>query len=277
MKRHLLAACFAVLSIVPAAAADMPLKAAPMPAVRPIYDWSGFYLGLNVGGAWNDTRDDVSPTGCFLTSVTCGGGTVLNHLRSDSVRLSGTGFTGGGQAGYNWQISNFVAGVEADINFLGINDSNFVNRPLAAPLTGNFIHSETDKLQWFGTVRGRTGLTVTPSLLLYATGGLAFGQVKSVSSVSFTTTRDTYAGTLDDTRVGWTVGGGGEWMIAPQWSIKAEYLFVDLGKAGYTQACTNLPFCGSPPQVSPGASYQTDLRVRENIARLGVNYHFGAH
>jgi outer membrane immunogenic protein len=64
-------------------------------------------------------------------------------------------------------------------------------------------------------------------------------------------------------------------MIAPKWSIKAEYLYVDLGKVSYTQACTNLPVCGSPPQVSP-ASYQTDLRVRENIVRVGLNYHFFA-
>jgi outer membrane immunogenic protein len=257
-----------------ALAADLPLKAPP-PVVAPIYNWTGFYIGGNVGGAWNDTRDDVFPTGCFLTSVTCGGGTALNPLRSDSVRLRGSGFTGGGQAGYNWQSGRFVGGIEGDINFLDINDSSFINRPVAAPLVGNFIHSETDKLQWFGTFRGRAGITVTPNFLIYATGGLAFGQVKSASSVSFTSTADTYAGTLDDTRAGWTVGGGGEWMISPQWSIKAEYLFIDLGKASYTQACTAPGICTAPPQVAPGATYQTDLRTRENIARVGLNYHFG--
>ena len=117
-------------------------------------------------------------------------------------------------------------------------------------------------------------MTVTPSFLIYGTGGLAFGQVKSASTVAFTTTADTYAGSIDDTRFGWTVGGGGEWMIAPQWSIKAEYLFVDLGRASYTQVCTAPGICTSPPQVS-AASYQTDLHVQEHIARVGVNYHFG--
>ena len=271
----ILSAAIALLGVSTASAADLPVKAPPM-AAPPVWNWTGFYIGGNVGGAWNDTRDDVFPTGCFLTSVTCGGGAVLNPLRSDSVRLNGSGVTAGGQAGYNWQRDRFVGGIEGDINYLGINDGSSINRPVALPLVGNFIHSETEKLEWFGTLRGRAGITVTPSFLLYGTGGLAFGGVKSASAVSFTTTADTYAGTLDDTRVGWTVGAGGEWMVAPKWSIKAEYLYVDLGKASYTQACTNLPVCGSPPQVAPGASYQTDLRVHENIVRIGLNYHFGA-
>jgi outer membrane immunogenic protein len=255
-----------------ASAADMAVKARPMPV--PVYNWTGFYIGGNVGGIWNDTRDDAFPTGCFLTSVTCGGGVPLNPLRSDSVRLNGSGFTGGGQAGYNWQSGGFVGGIEADINYSGINDGSFINRPVAAPLVGNYIHGESDKLQWFGTVRGRAGFTVTPSFLVYATGGLAFGEVKSASTTAFTATADTYAGTLDDTRAGYAVGAGGEWMIAPKWSIKAEYLFVDLGKSSYTQICTAPGVCTSPPQVS-AASYGTDLHNRYNIARVGLNYHFG--
>lgn len=251
-------------------AADMAVKAPPM-APAPIWTWTGFYIGGNVGGIWNDTRDDVFPTGCFLFNVACGLGPTVNPLRSNSVRLNGSGFTGGGQAGYNWQSGRFVAGFEADINFSGINDSSFINRPVAAPLAGNFIHSETDKLQWFGTFRGRAGFTVTPSFLLYATGGLAFGQVKSASAVAFTATTDVYAGSLDETRFGWTVGAGGEWMIAPKWSIKAEYLFVDLGRSSYTQVCITA-VCTA---FAPPPSYQTDLHNRYNIARVGLNYHFG--
>ncbi|HEY2248673.1 MAG TPA: outer membrane protein [Bradyrhizobium sp.] len=253
-----------------ASAADMAVKARPMAPV-PVWNWTGFYIGGNVGGVWNDTRDDVFPTGCFLFNPACGGGPPNNPLRSDSVRLNGSGFTGGGQAGYNWQNGRFVGGFEADINYNGINDGSFISRPVAAPLVGTFIHAETDKLQWFGTVRGRAGFTVTPSFLVYATGGLAFGQVKSASAVAFTATTDVYAGTLDDTRFGWTVGGGGEWMIAPKWSIKAEYLFIDLGTAGYTQVCITA-VCTA---FAPPPTYHTDLRVREHVARVGLNYHFG--
>ena len=258
----------------PVFAADMAVKARPRAAPAVVYNWTGGYVGGNVGGVVNDTRDDVFPSGCFLTSVTCGLGPVANPIRSDSNRLNQAAFTGGAQAGYNWQMNRWVLGVEGDINYNGINDGVTVARPMVAPLAGTMLHSESDKLQWFGTVRGRAGVTATPNLLLYATGGLAFGQVKSASAVAFTITPDTYAGSLDQTRFGWTVGGGGEWMFAQNWSFKAEYLYVDLGKASYTDGCVNTAVCGSPPQVAPGASYQTDLRVREHVARVGVNYHF---
>jgi outer membrane immunogenic protein len=260
-------------SIGSAYAADMAVKAAPpLPPPAPNWLWTGFYVGGNVGGIWNDTRDDVYPTGCFFVPACSGTPVAANPARSDSVSLNGSGFTGGVQAGYNWQSGRFVGGIEADINYSGINDSNSINRAIVSPfLAGNFVHSETEKLQWFGTFRGRAGFTVTPSFLLYATGGLAFGQVKSVSNTAFTTTTDVYTGSLDETRVGWTVGGGGEWMIGPNWSVKAEYLYIDLGKTGYTQRCITavcVPFVPAP-------TYQTDLRVRENVARVGVNYHFG--
>src|SRR6202012_1630662 len=94
------AAAMMIGSLGMALAADLPVKAPPMP-VAAVYNWTGWYVGLNAGGAWNDTRDDVDPSGCFVT-----GGCVapaLNPLRSDSVGLHGAGFTGGGQAGYNWQ------------------------------------------------------------------------------------------------------------------------------------------------------------------------------
>ena len=256
-----------------ASAADLPMKAAPMPVA--VYNWTGFYIGGNVGGAWNDTRDDVFPTGCFLTTVACGGGAAVNPLRSDSVRLNGSGFVAGAQAGYNWQRERWVFGLEGDINYNGIRDGSAISRPVLAPLVGTFIHSESDRMDWFGTFRGRVGITATPNFLIYATGGLAVGQVRSASATGFSATADTYAGSFSDTRVGWTVGGGGEWMIAPQWSVKAEYLYVDLGKASYTQACATPGLCTAPPLAAPGATYETDLRIHEHIARVGLNYHFG--
>jgi outer membrane immunogenic protein len=254
-----------------ASAADMAVKARPLPPPAPIFTWTGFYIGVNGGGVWNDTRDDVFPTGCFLTNPACGGGPPNNPLRSDSVRLTGTGWTIGGQAGYNWQADRWVFGIEGDINYNSINDGSAINRPLAAPLVGNFIHSETDKLQWFGTLRGRLGVAVAPNFLLYGTGGLAFGGIKSATAVAFTSTTDAYAGSIDDTRFGWTAGAGGEWLVTPNWSIKAEYLYIDLGKASYTNACFTA-VCGA---FVPPPSYQTDLNIRQHVARVGLNYHFG--
>ena len=267
-----LASAMLMGSIGSAYAADMAVKARPLPPA-PVWTWTGFYIGGNVGGAWNDTRDTISPTGCFVNpAILCGGPLTNNPLRTDVFNMRGSGFIGGGQAGYNWQSGRFVGGIEGDIQWVGINDSVFVNRPLAAPLVGNIIHGETDKNDWLGTLRARAGVTVTPSFLVYATGGLAVGRIRSATTVAFTAAGDTYVGTNDETRVGWTVGGGGEWMIAPQWSIKAEYLYVDLGKSTYTDACITPAVCAAFAQPP---TYQTELRVHEHIARVGLNYHFG--
>ena len=229
MRKLALAVSVLVVTATAASAADMAAARvytkAPPPA--PVATWTGWYVGLNAGGAVNDSRDTVEPTGLFLVGAT----SVFNPLRTDSASLTGVGFTGGGQAGYNWQVDRTVFGIEADINYNGVNDVNSVNRVLAAPLVGSIIHSETDKIGWFGTVRGRLGWAVVPNFLLYGTGGLAYGQVRSASSVLFTSAGDTYVGSMDSTRVGWTAGAGGEWMIAPNWSVKAEYLYVDLGSS----------------------------------------------
>jgi outer membrane immunogenic protein len=260
-----------------ASAADLPGRPyTKAPAVTSaVFDWSGYYVGGNLGGAWNDSHDIVSPTGCFINpAVLCGGPLSTNPFRTDASSLKGAGFAGGGQVGYNWQRERWVFGIEGDINYVGINDSVATNRTLSAPLTGSWSHSETDRPGWLGTFRGRVGVTATPSFLLYATGGLAVGQVRSSSVSTFSATGDAYAGSNDDTRVGWTVGGGGEWMIAPQWSIKAEYLYVDLGKSTYTANCTVAGLCTAPP-IAQAAAYQTELRSHENIARVGFNYRFG--
>ena len=119
------------------------------------------------------------------------------------------------------------------------------------------------KEDWIATIRGRAGFLVTPAFLLYATGGLAFAHVQTASAVAFTVTPDLYAGGYDETRVGYTVGGGGEWMIAPKWSIKAEYLFVDLGKQTVNLACLNTGICGC---AAPGCA-RRKLRDRLPLPR----------
>jgi outer membrane immunogenic protein len=264
-------------------AADMAVKAPPPPP-PPIWTWTGFYIGGSVGGKWNDTRVDTYPTGCFLNTAPgtgCGGvapgvsGVAANPIRSDSVRLNQGRFIGGGQAGYNWQSGKFVLGVEGDISWTGINQTLITTKTMTPPLAGFMVHGDAMKEDWIATIRGRAGFLVAPSFLLYATGGLAFAHVQTASAVAFTVTPDLYGGTYDDTRFGYTVGGGGEWMIAPKWSIKAEYLFVDLGKQTVNLPCLNTGICGSPPQPAPGASYAADYRFREHIARVGLNYHFG--
>jgi outer membrane immunogenic protein len=268
MSKALLGIAALIMTAGSASAADMAVKARPMAAAPIVYSWTGFYIGANVGAGFNDTSYNTTPTGFFTTPAFA----PDNGQRTNSSRFDRTGFTGGVQAGYNWQAGVWVWGVEADINYLDGRQTNSFNRALVAPLTGNFIHSQSDRMEWFGTFRGRVGWTASPAFLLYATGGLAYGQVRSASNFLFTAGADAYAGSTDTTRVGYTVGAGGEYKFSPNWSFKAEYLYVDLGRQGYTSLCT----IGACVGVTPPATFNTDLRIHEHIARVGLNYQFNS-
>jgi outer membrane immunogenic protein len=248
---------------------------AQMPPPPMGYDWSGLYLGAQLGAAIGDGRGTLMPSGCFVTSVTCGGGAPLNPLRSDRLQFKKGMFSGGLDAGYNWQWNQLVLGFETDINGNG-SQTEVLNRPVMAPLVGSFLHTVTNNLDFLGTVRGRLGWAPRPDWLFFGTGGLAYGHVASSTTVSFTSTTDTYGGQTSGWRTGWTAGGGAEYRINQAFSLKAEYLYVDLGRTSYNDACQVPTVCGSPPQVPPGASYHTSLETAEHIIRVGLNYHFGA-
>lgn len=229
------------------------------------HSWTGVYLGLNAGAGINDSRYTLTPTGAFLT----GGFPATNPLRTGSAHLGGAAFTGGLQAGHNWQIGRFVLGPEIDFNYNGVDQTDIVNRPLGAPAAGNFIHNVSQKLDWFGTVRARAGVTIVPEWLVYVTGGLAYGHVSSDTRVLFSVGDDHYAGSHSTTRVGWTVGSGSEWAL-PRLVGQLEYLYIDLGKFSYRDECVNCVALGFDPVLA----YQTDVKTREHIARVGVNYRF---
>jgi outer membrane immunogenic protein len=255
----------------PASAADMrmPVKAPP-PVVAPVPMWTGFYIGLNAGGAFTDSDYTLNPEGCFLTGA-CGGSPAFNPLRTESGNHDGASFIGGGQIGYNWQAASWVFGIEADIQYNSLSETVVSTRALAAPLAGTISHSNSLKTEWFGTVRGRIGFLVQPNWLLYATGGLAYGNIKSASTVAFTGA-DTYAGGIDTTRAGWTVGGGTEWQFDRNWSLKLEYLYVDLGSVDYGVPCVSPgAFCAG---FAPAPAYSASVDVTQHIGRAGINYKF---
>jgi outer membrane immunogenic protein len=262
MKRFFVAAV-AVASLFGSAAmaADLPVKAAPMPAA--VYNWTGFYIGGNIGYSWGRSSD--------FSTLTNGAGTVL-FSNSNSTDLNG--FVGGGQIGYNWQVTNWVWGLEADIQGTDEKGSrNFtcgtsVCRPdiigalvvLGPPV---LVSPMDQKIEWFGTVRGRAGILATPAVLLYGTGGLAYGDVRTAETVgglAFTNTQ---------TRVGWTVGAGVEGAIGGNWTAKLEYLYVDLGR-------TTGSFLTTFGAVGGGVlSSNYSSRITDNVLRVGVNYRFG--
>ncbi|MBN9041853.1 MAG: hypothetical protein BGP05_08225 [Rhizobiales bacterium 62-47] len=199
-------------------------------------NWSGFYLGGNFGSGTGRDRTTLTD----LTTNT----TALFNLAPD-------GFNGGVQAGYNWQAGNWVYGLEADIQGATQED----NKTCIGCTPGASLDFNA-KLPWFGTARGRLGYSVGPSLF-YATGGFAYGSVKTdINGVG-----------LSQTRTGWTVGAGLETpftllgLFGPNWTSKTEYLYVDLGTA--TNAFT---LNGAPGVLS--------TQVQEHVFRTGLNYHF---
>jgi len=218
----------------------------------PMYNWTGFYIGLNAGYSWGRQENDLV--------VTATGATLFSN--SDHLN----GFIGGGQIGYNWQVNQWVFGLEADFQGSGQkSDGSFVIAPIVGNaffpgLTANY----SDKLEWFGTVRGRVGYAMgaTGNWLPYLTGGWAFGH-GTLSGTGTTTPAgavNPFSASQDYS--GWTVGGGLEWAFADHWSAKAEYLYIDFGN-GSTVAAN-----------ATGTLSIVSNKMTDNIARLGVNYKF---
>lgn len=225
-----------------ALAADLRM---PAKAPLPVFSWTGCYAGLNAGGAWARVRQRVEVPG-FATF--------------ESTDDQDTAFIGGIQAGCNYQYDpNWAFGVEGDINYLSLNRT----RNFRANLGGeDTIGSQSTQLRWLSTLRGRLGPTWGRTFL-YATGGLAIGNVKS--SVSAVVNGDAiYSGSYSETRVGWTVGAGIEHAFAERVSAKLEYLHFDLGTADYSV----IQSAGSTPLP---ATWNASARFSGDIVRVGVN------
>jgi outer membrane immunogenic protein len=260
MKKIVLATVLAALGSASALAADLGPRAytkAPM-MVEPVSTWQGFYIGGNIGYGWGRGNTDFS----FLPSQADFG------EANTSLNSNPRGVIGGAQIGYNWQTGVVVAGFEADIQGSGLKGNaakGILLFPSLAP-DPNTLLTTNEKLSWFGTARARLGVTVTPAFLLYGTGGFAYGQVENSANAQFRNGADNFSASASKTKVGWTAGAGGEWMFAPGWSAKFEYLYVDLGKA--SAIADDVPVADPPFQVG----YR--WRTQENIVRAGVNYHF---
>jgi outer membrane immunogenic protein len=259
MRRILLAGLAFCALIMPSMAADIaPYDRVPPP---PVLGWTGFYVGANVG--WAGAADTIVNTGNYTGS---GGFSTLLTVGAipGALTMTNTGFIGGGQIGYNWQVwPNWVLGIEADfqgVDAKGSNALTFLGSPGFASITTAYSR-ELDSL---GTLRGRFGYLWFPSLLFYGTGGLAVGQNKIGASAACATCQA--AGSTSNTSVGWSLGGGAEWRFAPAWSVKAEYLYVDFGLHSNTISYT---YAGNATTLT------NTIRERDNIVRFGVNYMFG--
>ena len=267
MKRMMIGiAAVTSLLATSAFAADLPARTytkAPV-YVEPVYNWTGFYIGGNLGYSWGRSND--------TSTLTNTAGTVL-FAGTDKSDLNG--IVGGGQIGYNWQMQGWVWGLEADIqgsdekgtrNFLcptGVCTPTFGQ---IAVFPGPAVPvALSQKIDWFGTVRARGGVLVTPKVLLYATGGLAYGEVGSSASIGLV---PTVFPSTSTTNVGWTVGAGIEGAIGGNWTAKLEYLYIDLGKANGS-FLTTIGGLGGGVLSSNYSSH-----VIDNVLRVGINYRF---
>jgi outer membrane immunogenic protein len=230
--RTLSCALVAAVLAAPAMAADVPQAVEPPAPVTLPFNWTGFYVGLDAGAAINGSDVGNHLGGSFLTSPNTA---AYQQQYPGSLGSGSTGFTGGGLIGYNWQVSNFVIGAEADINYAGIDSTSSRAFSLAAPFTGNESQRYGLRSEWFGTVRARAGFA-WDSLLIYGTGGLAYGDLRAsarqTENQGGPTTFD-WSGATSDTKVGWTAGAGIEYAVNSNWIIGAEYLHVDLGRSTF--------------------------------------------
>ena len=255
------------------------------PAAAP-YNWTGVYFGVNGGLGWDNTKtnysyssipapappgfDDVFGPGGPL-NVT--GDTAVQSAIADGylpVSLGDSSNTFGAigaQFGYNYQMQQMVIGFEADLDWAdGVRSTNFVAPPNG--VVTNVGHQSAG-LQWLGTARLRAGYAFDRALI-FATGGLAFGGIKAESSASEFdgSNTDLFAGSASGTKVGYALGGGVEYAFAANMSLKAEYLYYDLGKADYAVAAANTIAQGE------GLFVNASQRLDGSLVRIGLNVRY---
>jgi outer membrane immunogenic protein len=261
----------------PAAAADLGRPITKAPAVAPVapFSWTGCYIGGNLG--WARAEHDLVTFADPFPANNINAAARTAIINSGLTSLEQDGFTGGGQVGCNWQMGMFVLGGEADINFADVTadrDTGEFIEPVSGRVVRSIDHIRQD---WFATVRGRVGLAFD-RILVYGTGGLAITQLDVAKSFSWDfadgcpvlgALNNCHVGGVSDTRTGWTAGGGIEWAFAPQWSLKAEYLFADFGSVSYQTSNRGLLFVAAAPQV---ATHSVDTTFQ--VVRLGVNWKF---
>lgn len=255
----------ALLLATPAFAADLPVKAPVMP-LAPVVGWTGFYVGGNVGVGWGE--QDV----LFSGDPNLIGPLIARGVIPSSLGDKPTGTLGGVQAGYNWQTGSFLLGIETDIDAAHISSGGNITTQVG---TTTWTTTANKQLNYLGTARGRLGFTITPSLLVYGTGGFAYGGAEMSSLVSSTSVNNSTNctsfcgnGSPSTTLTGWAAGGGLEYMVTPNWSIKAEYLHYDLGTLANTYGDT------ARRAAFASAFVINTTEFKGNIARLGANYKF---
>jgi outer membrane immunogenic protein len=239
----------------PAASANQPAVAAT--------SWAGCYAGGTAGWIGDRSSSTFGPGGAFLTFL----GPVAVNAFTKHYRYDESGATIGGLAGCNGQWGHFVGGVEGDLNWSNVKSSVFATYPLQTAPGGQTFNPHSDSLsnslRWYGTLRGRAGFAVN-RVLIFGTGGLVLGKLEASGQLINPAGVAAFSGTMETTRSGWTAGGGMEFMLSPNWTARAEYLYIDLGRYSFYS------------QTSPPSVFVLDnhFDAKFHVVRAGATYRF---
>lgn len=290
MKKQLLASTVLTVAVTMSSASSAKTKHPSPPPQQPVavYNWTGFYLGANAGGAWG--RSSVSTavncgtppgTGYFCDSAGTGAANAAVLDASGTGTINSSAFTGGIQAGYNYQWDRSVLGVEMDYDSFHLGGTRHGSgvfpvagpgAPPALPAGTAYTIANSVDTDWLWTFRGRLGWLAQPNLLAYVTGGVALTRL--AVSMNYSDNNGgiggpaSGSGSAAATKTGWTIGGGLEWALNSHWSVKGEYLYLDFGSV---TANASVP-AGAKATAISTMSTKADLTAQ--IARLGVNYKF---
>jgi outer membrane immunogenic protein len=236
------AAALALGASCPAFAADLPVKAPPVPVMAPVFSWTGFYIGGNVGGAWQ--QGNVSDT---LLGVT------FTNSNNNGV------FIGGGQVGFNYQISNFVWGIEFDADWAANNNNNGVG-----VITPVGLIQVSSNNRWVSTAAARFGVAFD-RVLLYGKAGGGWVGANNFTITNLTTGVQLTGLNNNNTTTGWLLGAGVEWAFAQNWTVKIEYDYLGLNSRSIVVPF-NSPFLAGDVFTTGNRNVQ--------MAKVGFNYLF---
>lgn len=254
-------------------------------------NWNGYYLGANAGYGWSHKDINTVGTPIYTNPLFPAGSSAISNalaaIGTNDLSKHISGFIGGIQVGYNHHVNDekIVVGIDADIDgFAHSQSSSTVSRivPVGTfPETYSSTLNLKRSINWLGTVRGKLGVLWNPSLLVYLTGGLAYGEVslkqrftanESLGPISYPAVNAHKS--WNKARIGWAVGAGMEWLFRSQWSAKLEYLYYNLGTPNTNMTLDQINNLGVSPVLWGSANVNASTKFAADAIRIGVNYHF---